>query len=1360
MGRGNEQGTAGAAVSGRARNGGAAAIRRAVRLAGSRRVVLLAPLALILTLVFAATASAAGPRWELITDHAPTDVPRTPSTPQTWTLSVAGNVGKLKLEVEVEGKRAEKTKLPLRSSAEQVQAALEGLKAIGKNVTVTGGPSSPTQTEWSYVVKFTGALEGLDVPLFEAEAVSGTPKEEKEVEAGGGEVEEPEASTEETYEASRNTVVYRLMLTNRSSEPSSGPITVTDKLPAGLVTEESNASQSSFWTCTPEGEGAKEVTCTSTGGVVNPDAEPDALVIRAYADPSLIKDGEELVNEAQVSGGGAALTEPAEKEPPALVSETPAPFGIHVFKAASFTAKGEIDTEAADHPFAATATFLFNTIDKYTPWDGQSENISNGNLKDADVVLPEGFIGNPAGPYVEGKGRPRCSQSEFLLGAKGQIGEASPILGCPSDTQVGTVNLFVHEYEEGPTTVPLYNLNPPAGAPAEFGFLFLNTPVRLDAHVRKINGKYRVTVLSPDVNEAFSISGISLTLWGVPADSSHDAERDQTANHNLKGEASNESPQRPFLTNPADCLTQTEEAPVTVLHYDQWEIPGSLNSEGEPLLGGNEAAWHEAVSEPLKPVTGCNELKFEPKVEFTPSTTQADAPSGYKFGLEIPQSETPTTRGTPQLRNTTVTLPAGVSLSPSAANGLQKCEDKQIDLESTAAGSCPEASQAGEVHIRSELLPEELTGRVYIGEPECSPCSEKDDLEGHLFRLFIEAEAPQFGVRIKLPGTAVAGTPATEAAGGLKVGQVRTTFANNPQLPFTKLTLNLKGGPRATLANPPTCGTYTTESLLTPWSEGGTFEGKEVLGTVAEPQKSAFNVSWDGAGAECPGTLPFAPSFGAGTENATAGAYSPLITVFKRADEREQDFNGITVQTPPGLLGKIAGVSKCEVAPEALEKEEAVCPANSRIAMATTAAGSGTSPFVVSGPVYLTGASRSAKTGAEGPFGLDIVVPAKAGPFNLGTVVVHAVIDINKSTSALTITSDPLPQSIDGVPFRVQDIQVRVDRPEFTFNPTNCESGAGHEITASLSGKPQKAEEPSATSHVAVPFTATGCSALPFNPTFTAGSTAHFSKKLGASLTVRVAQHRGEANIRKVELQLPEALPSQLETLHKACPDYVFEANPANCPEGSYVGTATATTPLLNVPLTGPAILVSHANREFPDLVYLLQGEGVHIELVGNTYIAHGITYSKFETVPDAPISSFETTLPTGHHALLTAYGNICAKELIAPTTITSQSNLQVKQNTRITVAECPPTVSIAGTKAGASSILVTVKVSQAGTVKISGSGLKTVTKRGVSAGTHKISVPLTTGGRALARKHKKLHVQVTVTAAGRSGSATATLKA
>jgi hypothetical protein len=735
-------------------------------------------------------------------------------------------------------------------------------------------------------------------------------------------------------------------------------------------------------------------------------------------------------------------------------------------------------------------------------------------------------------------------------------------------------------------------------------------------------------------------------------------------------------------------------------------------------------------------VTGCDLLSFDPSIGFSPESTQADEPTGYRFNLRIPQNEAPTALATPELKNATVTLPEGVSISPSAANGLAACSDQAVDVESTEQGSCPPASQIGEVTVTTPLLESPLQGRLYVGEPQCSPCTPADAEDGRLFRLFIEAEGS--GVRVKLPGTA-----SVNAA----TGQVTATFAQNPQFPFEELELSLKSGAGAPLANPQACGSYSATADLTPWSVGGTVAGGgEVPGTAdATPASPPFAIDWTGGGGACPAALPFAPGLVAGTEASNAGAYSPLDVTFSRHD-REQDLAGITVQTPPGLLGKIAGVARCEE-PQA---DAGDCPAAAQIAVATVAAGAGSSPYVVSGPVYLTGPYKG------GPFGLSVVVPANAGPFHLGNVVVRAAIYVNKTTSALTIASDPLPQSRDGVPFRIQTVSVNVNRPGFTFNPTSCQPQA---ISATISGQPVKAGEAGASDQTSMPFTASSCGALPFKPRFTASTQARTSKAQGASLTVKIEQPGGSTNIRKVQLQLPLALPSRLTTLQKACTEAQFKENPAGCPPESNVGSATAHTPLLNSPLVGPAYLVSHGGAAFPDLVFLLQGEGVQIELVGNTAIKKGITYSKFEAVPDAPISSFETTLPEGPHSILAANGDLCTSNLAAPTTIVAQDNAQVTQSTRISVVGCPPSLTIAKTQVKGNTLLVTVKTTATGTVKVTGAGLKTTIRRGLKAGTHQIGVLLNRAGRAAAKRHRRLKLHAGLVVLGAAASKTASVR-
>jgi hypothetical protein len=1320
----------------------------------------LAVIVLVLSAFTASASAATAPvippaaAWELTTLHGPTNVPPTPSANQVMSLTIKSQGGRLKLkfenpETEEEG---ETKALEFNATAKELQEALEERKAIGTgNVRVTGGPGDENGTK-PYLIEFVGALgdRALGSEILTEEEWELTGQEEKQLEKEG--VESPVIGTLTIGQVTpgfHQTVTYQLIPRDLGGLPAGGPgkpVTVVDKLPAGLATRASPVALG--WACEqlkngnpltkqekkekkelekaaklPEGAGWTEFACKSEA-LVNSDSDAPSIEVEAYVDPSVLGEGQQLENEATVSGGGAVESKTTKDR--AIVSSVPAPFGIESFTAASFGPDGRQYTQAGGHPYAATTSFFFNTIQQTAP-DQSVEVALPDRIKDADVRLPAGFIGNPLAQR-------RCTQAEFTSGLKGapQEGEGS----CAPESQVGVASVYLKEFGHPPEPVAVYNLAPPGDVPAEFGFIFKNVPIRLDAHVIRefgAEGEYRVTVLSADVNEAYNVFGVDLTLWGTAADASHTGERFKNASE--RG-APDPEPERPFLTNPVDCLGEAVAPPVTRIAYDRWQRPGETDAHGDPLLSDPNWLTAEAAA---PAVTGCGSLEFAPTIGFTPATTQADEPTGFTFKLGVPQNEQTTGLATPELKNTTVTLPEGVSISPSAANGLEACSDDQIAIESIDRGSCPLGSQIGTVTIKSQLLEKPLNGRVYIGTPQCDPCNNADAESGRLFRLFIEAEGS--GVRVKLPGTATANTT---------TGQLTTTFRNNPQLPFETLELTLKNGPRAPLATPQSCGTYTTDALLQPWSTGGTLPGGEALeGTASATPSFAFNVDWDGAGAGCPGSQPFGPSLVAGTESSKAGAYTPFDVTFSRHD-REQDLSGISVVTPPGLLGKIAGITRCGE-PDA---NNGTCPAGSRIATATTAAGPGSNPFVVSGPVYLTNGYKGA------PFGLSIVVPANAGPFHLGNVIVRAAINVNPQTSALTITSDPLPQSRDGVPFRIQTVNVRVDRPEFMFNATNCDAKA---IGATLTGAPVKSGEGAATAGVSAPYTATGCSSLPFKPAFTARTEAKTSKLEGASLRVRVAQPAGSANIGKVEVKLPLALPSRLTTLQKACTEGQFNANPAGCPEGSVVGSATAITPLLSVPLTGPAYLVSHANAGFPDLVFLLQGEGIHIELVGHTDIKKGITISRFESVPDAPISSFETVLPRGPHSILTANGNLCTHGLIAPTKLVGQNGAVVTQETPVTVSGCAPTkpsVKIVKSKVKGNMLLLTVKTSGKGTVKISGSGVKATTKRGLTAGTHQLKVPLSKAGKAAKRQHKKLKVRALLTVGSQSVSKTAAVKA
>ncbi len=631
----------------------------------------------------------------------------------------------------------------------------------------------------------------------------------------------------------------------------------------------------------------------------------------------------------------------------------------------------------------------------------------------------------------------------------------------------------------------------------------------------------------------------------------------------------------------------------------------------------------------LPPSTGCEKAPFNPSIAITPDTTQADAPVGDTINVGLPQSSDPNGLVSSDLRRAVVTFPAGASISPSAANGLEACTDAEFGAGSDTPASCPAGSLIGTTSVKSPLLDNPLTGYVYVGSPPAPPASPNP------FRVFQEIKG--YGLDIKLQGS-VAADPTT--------GQLTATFDNLPQLPFSSFTLKLNGGPAAPLANPPTCGPATTTTALSPWS-----------GQPDSTPFSTFNADWDGAGAPCPASSPFAPGFSAGTTNAAAGGFSPFTLMFSRQD-REQSLAGISVQMPPGLLGVLRGVVQC---PEP-EASQGTCGPESLIGHTTVAAGPGPNPFDIGGEVFLTGPYMGA------PFGLSVVVHAVAGPFDLGLVIVRASIAVDPHDAHLIITSDPLPQIIDGIPLRLRTINVTADRAGFTFNPTDCNPSAVNATITSAQG----ASVPASSR-----FQVGGCAALPFDPAFTVSTQAKTSKANGASLTVKVTSSPGQANIAKVDLQLPKALPSRLTTLQKACTEAQFNTNPAGCPPASVIGMAKAITPVLSVPLTGPAILVSHGGAAFPDVEFILQGQGVTVVLDGQTQIKKGITYSHFDTVPDAPISSFETVLPQGPDSVLAANtktgpnGTFCGTSLVLPTTITGQNGVQIRESTPIKVTGC-----------------------------------------------------------------------------------------
>jgi hypothetical protein len=682
------------------------------------------------------------------------------------------------------------------------------------------------------------------------------------------------------------------------------------------------------------------------------------------------------------------------------------------------------------------------------------------------------------------------------------------------------------------------------------------------------------------------------------------------------------------------------------------------------------------------------ELAFEPKFALTSGSTLSDKPN--QITAEFSEKHDPKAIDPSQVKTATIVLPPEMTLNPAAAAGLEACTVAQARIHSEAFGvECPTGSELGTVSLDVPGLPDgSLTGAAYLGGPTTGP--ESGPITGPPYIVYVVANSERYGVSVRLKGEVVP----NEAT-----GQLTTIFQENPEQPFSNLTVKFNRGVLTSVANPLVCGTPLGAATIT-----------SVSGTAATAEH--FPVPVTG----CAATLPFSLSQVTEYENATAGAHTSYTFSLARSDG-QQYLEKIKTTLPSGLIGEIPAVMLCGE-PQAAQ---GTCGAASRIGTATVTAGAGSSPYAFTGPVYMTGPYNGA------PFGLSIAVPAVAGPFNLGTVVTRSTININPTTARVTAEST-LPTIVKGVPLRLRSINVTVNRQGFLLNPTNCQEEQTESTLTSTFGTVQEG--------LKSPFIAEGCSGLAFKPTLTASTSGKPSKANGASLVTTITQPAGQANIKSVFVTLPKQLPSRLTTLQKACLAKVFEANPFSCSKESEVGTATAVTPTLPVPMTGPAFLVSHGGEEFPALELVLEGDGVRVIVEGKTNIKKGITTTNFATNPDVPVSSITVNLPLGPHSALAANANLCAPTLVMPTIITGQNGKQIKQNTLIQPTGCG--VQIVGHKVVGNTVYLTVKTFSAGRISGSGKGLSTK-YRTLSAASNAttLKVPLSSSGRGRRRPFK-----------------------
>jgi hypothetical protein len=531
-----------------------------------------------------------------------------------------------------------------------------------------------------------------------------------------------------------------------------------------------------------------------------------------------------------------------------------------------------------------------------------------------------------------------------------------------------------------------------------------------------------------------------------------------------------------------------------------------------------------------------------------------------------------------------------------------------------------------------------------------------------LLAIYFVIKNPVLGIVVKQPAKIVP-DPST--------GRIVTIVENVPQLPFSLFKLHFREGSRSPLVSPPGCGTYNAQAELTPWS-----------GAPAITTTSTFQIIVGPNDGPCPpgGVPPFAPTAPSGTLKNIAGGYSPFYLRIGRNDG-EQELTKFTTTLPPGLTGNLSGIPFCPDASIELarsktgqqELAEPSCLAASEIGHTLVGAGVGGVLAYTPGKIYLAGPYHGSALSVVS------VTSATVGPFDLGTVVIRFALRINPVSAQVEIDSvgsDPIPHIIQGIVVHVRDIHVYVDREKFILNPTSCDPmGISNTITGAGADIANPADDTTAT--VQSGFRAVNCLNLGFKPSFKVSTSGKTSRTNGASLNVRLlypkAPQGTQANIRMVKVDLPKQLPSRLTTLQQACTDAQFEANPAGCPAASRVGQATAITPILPVPITGPAYFVSHGGAKFPELIIVLQGYGITIDLHGETFISKaGITSSTFHTVPDQPVTSFELNLPQGKYSALAANGSLCTGTLKMPTLFTAQNGTVIKQTTPIGVTGCP----------------------------------------------------------------------------------------
>lgn len=1148
-----------------------------------------AVLALLLVLLPASASAAPSPWWQILTGSRPTNL----WTPQNQVQEIDASTSIFALNVN--GSFLLFNGPFPAGTAANVQSALDGVYGAG-NVEVTGGPSGSAPL----IVTWVGDRAGRYIPPFQA--------------LGG-------ATTKLIRPGGSGRLV--LTITNLGDAPvdgTSAPVTVVDQLPDGVeatAVEGFAGVQNKSGPVSCALEGSDRVVCTFEGALPSYESLEVEIFVSLTASPPAAS----APGTVSVSGGNA----PSATAPQGIKADpAPTPFGIEQLSAQAEDEGGATTTRAGVHPFQLTTTIQFNAGRMLNRFEGVEQPALPRNVR---FVLPAGLVGNATTV-------PQCRLDVFLATNESLVNE------CPDQAALGVASVTIVSSSTGGLArlaVPVFNLPPAAGEPARFGFMVGGAPVVIDTAVDP-DDAYRVIASVNNASQLVQLLSSTVTIWGVPGDTRHDTSRGWACSYRLVSVGPCERPpnleEAAFLRMPVSC-----ESPLAYRgQAEPWNTPiGSLVDE-KPFTSGA--------------LTACNQVPFNPTIAAAPTDRRAGGSSGLDFELRMPnvglRDKNAVAEG--QAKKVEVTLPEGVTVNPSQAEGLSACSSTDYAREtadSPAGQGCPEAAKIGSVEITTPLLEEQGKGSLYLASPYDNPF-------GSLLALYMVAKIPERGILIKQAGK-VELNPQT--------GQLVTTFDDLPQLPFDSFKLHFFEGDRAPLVMPSSCGTYSVVARFTPWNaaDPNNPQPAEIV-----TRTSSFSVDQGPNGGSCPsGTPPFNPHLSAGTTNNVAGRYSPFNVRLTREDG-EQEFSRFSVKLPPGAIGKLAGIPFCSDAAIAAargrtghngaqeELEHPSCPDASQIGHTLVGAGVGSALSWAPGKLYLAGPSKGAKLSVVA------ITTAKVGPFDLGTVVIRQALRIDPETAEVTSDgsrSDPIPHILQGIVVRARDIRVFVDRPDFVLNPTSCERmstvaqvfGAGLDFGSAAD---DQEANPSA------PFQAADCRALGFKPKLSLRLKGGTKRGATPSMRAILTARRGDANIGRAQVTLPHSMFLEQAHIRTVCTRVQFNAGAGNgekCPKASIYGRARAISPLLDEPLAGPVYLRS-SNNPLPDLVAALHSRKVDINLAGRIDSKNGGLRTTFQRTPDAPVTKFVLNMQGGRKGLVTNSVNLCGRNNRASASFAAQN--------------------------------------------------------------------------------------------------------